>query len=355
MSPRQQPTPGGSRHRYEVQIHPADIQKGVWYLFLDRRHVAAGLAVLLGLLAYVGFGLWMAPSVVERLARRHEAAALAEAHAELGARVEATGERLGELQEAGESLRLQITRIFLAYGLDQESIGQGGYPAAPLALPESTYADRLGELATLEASLRQEAAVLATFLDEVRVFEAEHRDQLATTPSISPLRSDTFVLTSPFGERTNPFTKARDFHAGVDLSAPAGTPVYATADGRVSFAGRYSARQSVAWWRYGNLVSLENGDGFVTLYGHLDKVMVKEGQRVKQGEQVGTVGNTGWSTNPHLHYEVRRQLEGEGYRPVDPRIYILDHRWRDEEKLLIRARAAPSIQNFEPLPRRIAR
>jgi murein DD-endopeptidase MepM/ murein hydrolase activator NlpD len=131
--------------------------------------------------------------------------------------------------------------------------------------------------------------------------------------------------------------------------------VYATADGRVNYAGRYSARQSVAWWRYGNLVSIKNGDGFIALYGHLDTVLVKEGQRVKLGEQIGTVGNSGWSTNPHLHYEVRKQVEDGEHRPVDPRIYILDHRWRDEEKLLVRARSAPSMQNFEPLPRRIAR
>ncbi|HVS64827.1 MAG TPA: M23 family metallopeptidase [Thermoanaerobaculia bacterium] len=358
MSPPSQAPRGVPRHRYEIQVHPADIQKGVWYLFLDRRHLLAGVAVALGLAAYLGFGAWIAPAVAERLARRHEAAALQQAHLALGDRLVATGQRLAELQTTSESLRLQIGRIYLAYGLEQDAVGEGGYggyPAVPLQVPDSSYRERLTEVGALEASLRQEAAVLATFLDEIRGFEEEHRDQLATTPSRSPLESDDFVLTSPFGERVNPFTKARDFHSGVDLSAPSGTPVYATADGLVTFAGRYSARQSVAWWRYGNLVSIKNGDGFVTLFGHLDEIKVKDGQRVKQGDLIGTVGNTGWSTNPHLHYEVRRRLEEEQLRPVDPRIYILDHRWRDEEKLLVRARAAPNLQNFEPLPRRIAR
>jgi murein DD-endopeptidase MepM/ murein hydrolase activator NlpD len=358
MSPPSHAPRGLPRHRYEIQIHPADIQRGVWYLFLRRRHLLGGVALAAGLVAYFGFGLWVAPSVAERIARRHEVEALQEAHAALGQRLEATRSRLSELQDTSVSLRVQIGRIYLAYGLSQDAVdegGYGGYPAVPLSIPESSYRDQLADVATLEAALRQEAAVLATFLDEVRVFEEEHRDQLSTTPSRSPLERDAFVLTSPFGERINPFTKARDFHSGIDLSAPAGTPVRATADGVVTFAGRYSARQSVAWWRYGNFVSMRHGDGFVTLFGHLDQVKVKDGQRVKQGEVVGTVGNTGWSTNPHLHYEVRRRLDDRELRPVDPRIYILDHRWRDEEKLLVQARSAPNIQNFEPLPRRIAR
>jgi murein DD-endopeptidase MepM/ murein hydrolase activator NlpD len=99
---------------------------------------------------------------------------------------------------------------------------------------------------------------------------------------------------------------------------------------------------------------LRHGDRFVTLYGHLDEIRVRRGQRVKQGDVLGAVGNTGWSTSPHLHYEVRRKEDGE-FRPVDPRIYILDHQWRDEERLLVRARSAPDLNDFEPLPRLLTR
>jgi murein DD-endopeptidase MepM/ murein hydrolase activator NlpD len=207
----------------------------------------------------------------------------------------------------------------------------------------------LTETAALLSGLREQTEVLGAFLREVQFFEGQHLDQVRTTPSASPLRDD-FLLTSPFGQRRNPFTSRSDFHAGIDLSAQRGTPVYAPAAGRVAFAGRYNARRNVAWWRYGNLVSLRHGDDFVTLFGHLDQVKVKAGQVVEQGQLIGLVGNTGWSTNPHLHYEVRRRDATGDLRPVDPRVYILDHRWRDEEQLLVRARSAPDIGTYEPLP-----
>ena len=125
--------------------------------------------------------------------------------------------------------------------------------------------------------------------------------------------------------------------------------------GQVTFAGRYSARQNVRWWRLGNLVAIRNGERFVCLFGHLDEIKVRSSERVSQGDLLGTVGSTGWSTNPHLHYEIRRLDDENRFRPADPRIYILDHRWRDEEQLLARARSAPDDHSFEALPRRIRR
>jgi murein DD-endopeptidase MepM/ murein hydrolase activator NlpD len=78
--------------------------------------------------------------------------------------------------------------------------------------------------------------------------------------------------------------------------------------------------------------------------------MVRRGQRVEQGEVIARVGSTGLSTNPHLHYEVRRRDADGEFRPVDPRIYILDHRWRDDERILVRARNAPPLDDYQPLP-----
>ncbi|HEV8631163.1 MAG TPA: M23 family metallopeptidase, partial [Thermoanaerobaculia bacterium] len=242
-------------------------------------------------------------------------------------------------------------KVYLAYGLPQEAArGQGGFPVMPPSVPRSIYADTIAHGGLLQSEVVEQLEVVDSFLREVQLFEQGHREQVLLTPSICPLSGRDFVLTSPFGSRRNPFTKTADFHAGLDLAAPPGTPVHASAAGVVVFAGRYDLRQSVGWWRYGNLVMIRHGDRFVTLYGHLQETSVRVGQQVEQGQLIGLVGSTGWSTSPHLHYEVRRR-QSDDYRPIDPRIYILDHRWRDEERLLVRARSAPDPGDYEPLPR----
>ena len=120
-------------------------------------------------------------------------------------------------------------------------------------------------------------------LDLLARYETANSDLVRHTPSILPLPADQFVLTSPFGMRISPFTRASDFHKGLDLSAPTGTPVYATADGVVSFAGRYPLRDSVAWWRFGNVVVVNHSDRFITIYGHCDTVKVRAGQTDQAG------------------------------------------------------------------------
>jgi murein DD-endopeptidase MepM/ murein hydrolase activator NlpD len=115
-------------------------------------------------------------------------------------------------------------------------------------------------------------------------------------PSEKPLQTAEF--TSGFGSRDDPFRHGAAFHPGIDLAAPYGTPVYATADGTVLRAGWNSGG-------YGNLVEIDHGRGIITRYGHMSKILVSPGERVKRGQQVGQVGSTGRSTGNHLHYEVR--------------------------------------------------
>ena len=115
-------------------------------------------------------------------------------------------------------------------------------------------------------------------------------------PSDKPLRTAEF--TSGFGVRSDPFRHGAAMHPGIDLAAPYGTPVYATADGTVLRSGWNSGG-------YGNLVEIDHGRGIVTRYGHMSKIIVGEGQHVTRGQQVGYVGSTGRSTGNHLHYEVR--------------------------------------------------
>jgi murein DD-endopeptidase MepM/ murein hydrolase activator NlpD len=339
----------------EVQIHAPDIRRGVVYLFFDRRRIFALGGALALLVGFIAGGMALAPRVARNHLSSQSYRELERLRAQQGERLKALLTELDSLAADAEAQRVLMEKVYLAYGLPQvEARGQGGFPVRSAAPPQSIYADTIVHGSRIRASVQEELQVLGSFLREVQEFEQEHRDRVFTTPSLCPLSGRDFVLTSPFGMRRNPFTKASDFHAGLDLAAQQGSPVKAPGEGIVVFAGRYDLRQNVSWWRYGNLVVLRHDDRFVTLFGHLDEVKVKTGQRVDQSEVIGTVGNTGWSTSPHLHYEVRR-FDGSDFRPVDPRIYILDHRWRDEERLLVRARSSPDPGNYEPLPNRLGR
>lgn len=132
--------------------------------------------------------------------------------------------------------------------------------------------------------------------------------KLSCTPSIMPAEG---WISSPFGYRRDPFTGRRRFHEGIDISNRAGTPVVAPADGIVVFTGRDGG--------YGNLIVISHGYGISTRFGHLKKIFVKPGQKVQRGDIIGEIGNTGRSTGPHLHYEVR--IYG---KPVNPINYIIN-------------------------------
>jgi murein DD-endopeptidase MepM/ murein hydrolase activator NlpD len=243
-----------------------------------------------------------------------------------------------------------MAKVSLAYGLPLPA--HPGKADAPAAEPDrrSIYAEALEEARRSQHRLRQRLQGLDGSLGAVRAFEGAHPEQVRVTPSACPLEGE-FVLVGSFGKRRSPFTRELEFHPGVDLSAPVGTPIHATADGVVVFAGQVPIHRSREWWRYGNVVIVENGDGFFTIFGHDDRVEVRPGQQVKRGDLLATVGNTGWGvTSPHVHYEVRRRGADGTYRPVDPLIYILDHRWPNEDRLLLAARTAPPVRDFEPLP-----
>lgn len=131
---------------------------------------------------------------------------------------------------------------------------------------------------------------------------------LASTPSIWPTQG---WISSEFGYRISPFTGQREFHKGIDISGPEGTPIIAPAEGEVIFTGKNGA--------YGLSILLDHGNGITTRYAHLSKIVVKKGEKVKRGEIIAYMGNTGRSTGPHLHYEVR-----VGGVPVNPYRYILN-------------------------------
>lgn len=140
-------------------------------------------------------------------------------------------------------------------------------------------------------------------------------------PSLQPV--DNLVYSSSFGVRSDPFHGNARMHAGVDIPGPSGTPIYATADGQVGRAQRAGA--------YGNLVELEHGKGIQTRYGHLSKILVTAGDRVRRGQLIALMGSTGRSTGSHLHYEVR--MAGGAVNPI-PFMQAADYMLTTQDRAL---------------------
>lgn len=158
---------------------------------------------------------------------------------------------------------------------------------------------------------------------------------LAATPSIQPVSNKNLNrIASGFGYRIDPVYKDRRAHLGLDFTAPMGTPIYATADGRVKDAGFNTGG-------FGNRVVISHGFGYETLYGHMVRVKARVGEMVKRGEVIGYVGNSGKSTGPHCHYEVHRNGV-----PVDP-IYYFYNDLSPEQFDRILKLAATNNQSFD--------
>ncbi|WP_456450606.1 peptidoglycan DD-metalloendopeptidase family protein [Hydrogenimonas sp.] len=157
--------------------------------------------------------------------------------------------------------------------------------------------ERLTDLEVLVGEKPGESFSTPTRLENVTLSAAQLALLFTIVPNGEPLPYE--GVTSAFGWRTHPVTKRREFHPGIDLRAKTRKPVWTTADGVVEFAG-YHKRSG-----YGNLVIVDHGFGFKTYYGHLRKVTVRKGDTVVKGDVVGISGNTGLSTAPHLHYEIR--------------------------------------------------
>ncbi len=145
--------------------------------------------------------------------------------------------------------------------------------------------------------LRKQLYIQSNSLEELIEIGKNQKERAKCIPAIQPISNKDLKRTaSGYGIRIDPIYRVPRFHSGMDFSAKIGTDIYATGDGKVTMAG----------WKqgYGNCVMIKHGYGYETLYGHMNKFKVRVGQKVKRGEVIGTVGNTGKSTGPHLHYEV---------------------------------------------------
>lgn len=233
---------------------------------------------------------------------------LARENLELKKASEKFDESLADLRSRLAEFEAKATKFAMLAGVEEtpaQQLAAGGSSFDLNGLsPKASQAVIQAEINTL----KERSGVLQ---DTFRVLDMAFQKQsllLSSTPSIYPVHG---LLGNGYGWRRDPFTGMRDFHQGLDLVAPLGTRVVAPADGIVTKAGPAGG--------FGNSVFISHGYGIITRYGHLSGYVVRVGQRVKRGDAVATVGSTGRSTGPHLHYELLVHQ-----RNVDPIKYILE-------------------------------
>ena len=279
--------------RYSIVL--ADRTTGVVRRFtLSLWPAVTVLAGLFALPVLVGIGArWTAQSAMAELERSNVALQIENASYR-----EATGQLAGQistLQAAVDSLGSQAAvepgagRVMEMLPTVVKARAMGGaVGTAPGPILSAVFAPDLtfGALSDL-------LNVMASRLDIMRSGVERRQALAAATPSIWPVAG---WLSSPYGNRRDPFTGGADFHPGLDISADYGLPVHATADGTVKVSSPSGS--------YGNLVEIDHGFGIVTRYGHLSRFQAAVGQQIHRGDVIGYVGSTGRSTSAHLHYEI---------------------------------------------------
>lgn len=290
-----------------------------------RRELVYGISlvvlVLIGVLStLLVHYVYVLDQVFEARALREENQALEKRIAALSQTVEGIDGRLAQLQRFDEKLRdmtklndgdrgLAMGPVSPPYGAgggssngyDPFAVSVGGDDPAVMEVRDALLDSRLEGLAH-DAS--RQLGALSQLVDYFTAQEAI----LASTPSVWPARG---WITSGFGGRDDPYTGERTMHLGVDMAAREGTPVVAPARGVVIYSGERGA--------YGKMIAIDHDRGVITHYAHLERSLVKVGDVVERGQHIGNVGNTGRSTGPHLHYEVR--VNGV---PVNPRRFVLE-------------------------------
>ena len=230
------------------------------------------------------------------------------------AQIVAMASKLQALQEDVRRVQQFDAKLRVMMNIDREPEETPGYedgsdiPASQNYVPLHRQDLLAKRMHSLVEQISEDIKLEEIRQQEIILTLRENREFMVMTPSIWPTEGH---LSSTFGYRVSPFTGQSVLHAGIDIANRIGTPVVAPAKGTVSFVGKQNA--------YGNCITINHGNSITTRYAHLQQYVVKEGQVVNRGELIGYMGNTGRSTGPHLHYEVR--VSGV---PVNPMRYILN-------------------------------
>jgi murein DD-endopeptidase MepM/ murein hydrolase activator NlpD len=248
---------------------------------------------LAGLIIFAAYSIWESPK--EKILVRE--------NRQLLAQYEIMNKKLSFLEELVEDMRRRDDDIYRVIfeaepiSENQRTQGVGGVNVYK-NLENIANAEIVIDASKKIDMLSRKLYVQSKSYDEIFSLAKKKTEMLASIPAIQPISNkDLRRLASGFGYRTHPIYKTQHLHTGIDFSAPTGTEIYATGDGKVVYADN-------AGRGYGTHVILEHGYGYQTLYAHMIKMNVKKGQNVKRGDIIGFVGSTGTSTAPHLHYEV---------------------------------------------------
>ena len=235
------------------------------------------------------------------------------------------GEILGDIQERDNN----IYRLYFEVNPipeEQRKAGFGGVNRYK-ALEGFDNSEMVIDITKNMDILSKQLYIQSKSLDEIVKLAENKEELLAAIPAIQPVKKgDLTRMASGFGWRSDPFTKARKKHYGMDFTAPRGTPIYASGDGIIIRADQRSSG-------YGKHIRIDHGFGYISLYAHLSKYNVRRRQKVKRGDLIGFVGNTGRSQAPHLHYEISKNG-----RKINPTNFYLGNLSPEEfEAMLIAA------------------
>jgi murein DD-endopeptidase MepM/ murein hydrolase activator NlpD len=310
--------------RYEKLITPLRVKLLKIFGFIAATLVSAFIILTIGQKYF--------PSAAER--------ALSQENANLKYSYKILNAQINDLEKRMEAMEKRDNQVYRAI-----------FESAPI--PDSTREKLIDELAELKriAGMSQEELVISASnslnrlhnrinfqgksFEKITTLIEKKEDLLVAIPAIQPISNKELErVASGFGYRIDPVYKIPKMHAGLDFTANTGTPIYATADGKVTESGFNTGG-------YGNHVVIDHGFGYETLYGHMVRIKARVGQKVKRGEVIGWVGSTGKSTGPHVHYEVHKNGT-----PLDP-IYFFYNDLTPEQYDRLLKLAATRNQSFD--------
>ena len=270
----------------KITVKKSDYYRKILFSFLG--------VVLMAFFGFIGFSqIIMSPSEREQ---KRELDNLKFHYELIDKRLEESSDILSQLQERDNNI---YRSYFEANPIpeEQRKAGFGGVNRYK-SLQGFDNSDLVTKLTKEVDILSKQMVVQSKSLDEIVELAKEKKDMLASIPAILPIKKGDFYVASGYKMRMHPILKINKFHKGMDFTAPKGTPVYASGNGKIHRAQRSST--------FGKVIYINHGYGYLSIYAHLSKMVVRRGEDIKRGDLIGYVGNTGLSVAAHLHYEVHK-------------------------------------------------